>query len=268
MQALHKRGVSANRARRACVATRNASREAALAWCVEHAADAAMDAPFVPPRRPVRRGGPQSANNVGGVTPGGGDGGGDEVGPRDVEARSVACLHRMASAALEAYVRARLSVIRDSVDGVSSEGVGGGGGEVGVPSEEVEVGELVSVLTSFRQRRTLGEAENRARALLPSGVDLERFARDPGYRQVGGTTFGGTEVGFGVIFGSRVFVVFGCSVIAACLFGAACWFGEFFFCAGWLLRAHWGDALHKRRGACAGTLVSSIQFYFVLCGMW
>ncbi|CAN0544083.1 unnamed protein product, partial [Ectocarpus sp. 8 AP-2014] len=47
VQALGKRGISSNRARRACVATRNASREAALAWCVEHSADPAMDAPFV-----------------------------------------------------------------------------------------------------------------------------------------------------------------------------------------------------------------------------
>ncbi|CAM9252402.1 unnamed protein product [Scytosiphon promiscuus] len=148
--ALHKRGISLNRARRACAATRNASREAALAWCVEHSADAAMDAPFIPTRR---------------------------LSASGRLAGSAARSRGMAAAALEAYVRARLSAI----------GKGGGGGGVGVGGAEAvppeEVRELEGVLRSFRRRQSLGQAEDRARGILPASVDLGRFAADERYRQ-------------------------------------------------------------------------------------
>lgn len=181
VQALHKRGVTINRARRACVATRNASREAALAWCVEHASDPAMDAPFLPLRR-LARGDSQR-------TPTGGAGNldGDEPGERGAERRAAARAHRVAAAGLEAYVRTRLSGIPGVASGgaVVDSAVSGdnlGDGAAGVAAQEVE--ELVAVLTSFRQRQSLGEAEDRARALLPAGVDLGRFAGDLSYRQV------------------------------------------------------------------------------------
>lgn len=190
VQALHRMGISSNRARRACVATRNASREAALAWCVEHSADPAMDAPFVSSGRRSASGRPMGVGTVGGGGGGGNAGDGDVVGQRRGEEalRVAARLRGIAAAALEAYVRARLSAIGESSGrGGGSTGGGGGGGDVGlegsgVPSEEI--GELVAVLTSFRQRQSLGQAEDKVRAVLPAAVDLGRFARDQRYRQV------------------------------------------------------------------------------------
>ncbi|CAM9861553.1 unnamed protein product [Pylaiella littoralis] len=189
VQALHRMGISSNRARRACVATRNASREAALAWCVEHSADPAMDAPFVSSGRRSASGRPMGVGTVGGGGGGGNAGDGDVVGQRRGEEalRVAARLRGIAAAALEAYVRARLSAIGESSGrGGGSTGGGGGGGDVGlegsgVPSEEI--GELVAVLTSFRQRQSLGQAEDKVRAVLPAAVDLGRFARDQRYRQ-------------------------------------------------------------------------------------
>lgn len=185
VQALHKRGISSNRARRACVATRNASREAALAWCVEHAGDPAMDAPFVSGSRPVGAG---KGRDRGGGSGGGRDGGGVAGQGRGEDMRAAAARHRgVAAAALEAYVRARLAAIGEAGgrgDG-GGDGVDGGGGgcvEVGVaPGEK---GELVAVLKSFRQRQTLAQAEDKARAILPATVDLGMFAEDERYRQV------------------------------------------------------------------------------------
>lgn len=173
-----------NRARRACVATRNSSGEAALAWCVEHAGDPTMDAPFVPRSR--RRG--QRASKDGGGEPGrrGVVGAGDDEEFGGAEMRAAVRAHRTAAAALEAYVRARLSAIERGGGGGGAGGAEGGnenGEGGGVPSEEV--GELGAVLTSFRRRQSLGAAEERARVLLPAGVDLGRFARDLRYRQVG-----------------------------------------------------------------------------------
>lgn len=178
VQALHKMGISSNRARRACVATGNASREAALAWCVEHAADPAMDAPFV------------SSSRAAGVGKGGGGSGAgsDDGRQQQGEEMRAAARHRgVAAAALEAYVRARLSAIgesggRDGVSGGGGGGVGDGRARVGVHSEEM--GELVAVLTSFRKRQSLGQAEDKARAVLPATVDLGMFAEDERYRQV------------------------------------------------------------------------------------
>ena len=185
VQALHKMGISSNRARRACVATRNASREAALAWCVEHAADPAMDAPFVSSGRPVGVGN-------GGSGSGGSGGGGDAAGRQRGDEMRAAVRHRgVAAAALEAYVRARLSAVgegggRDGGSGsvggdIDAGGVGVG---VGVRVAAEEVGELEAVLTSFRRRQSLGHAEEKARAVLPATVDLGMFAEDQRYRQV------------------------------------------------------------------------------------
>lgn len=193
MQALHKRGISVNRARRACVATRNASREDALAWCFEHSADPAMDAPFVPSR--ARSAGRPAGAGSGGRGGGGGAGGTGGAAGREreeEELRAAARYQGKAAAALEAYVRARLSAIERGGGGDGpTGGRGGGGGGSGVragargarvPSEEVE--ELAAVLASFRRRQSLGQAEEKARAVLPGGVDLLRFAEDQGYRQV------------------------------------------------------------------------------------
>ena len=184
VQALYKMGISSNRARRACVATRNASREAALAWCVEHAADPAMDAPFVSRSRPAGNGGSGGS--------GGGDGGDGVTGQRTGhEMRAAARRRGVAAAALEAYVRARLSVVGGSVGSggggggggnVDGGGVGGGHAGAGVPSEEMA--ELVAVLASFRKQQSLGQAEDKARAILPASVDLGMFAEDQRYRQV------------------------------------------------------------------------------------
>lgn len=170
-----------NRARRACVATRNSSGEAALAWCVEHAGDPTMDAPFVPRSR--RRG--QRASKDGGSVPGrrGVVGLGDDEEFGGAEMRAAVRAHRTAAAALEAYVRARLSAIERGGGGAGGAKGENENGEGGVPSEEV--GELGAVLTSFRRRQSLGAAEERARVLLPAGVDLGRFAGDLRYRQVG-----------------------------------------------------------------------------------
>lgn len=189
VQALYKMGISSNRARRACVATRNASREAALAWCVEHAADPAMDAPFVSSSRPAGAGNGGSSGSGGGSTSGGGDGVAGQH--RGDEMRAAARHRSVAAAALEAYVRARLSTVAGSGgrDGVSGGGGGGGGVDVGgvrdggVPSDETE--ELMAVLTSFRKRQSLGQAEDKARAILPATVDLGMFVEDQRYRQVG-----------------------------------------------------------------------------------
>lgn len=200
VQALHKMGISSNRARRACVATRNASREAALAWCVEHSADPAMDAPFVSLGRrpagswPIGMGAVSSSGSGSGG--GGGGGGGNSAGDRGTgkrlgeQLRAASRSRGIAAAALEAYVRARLSAMGESSDRQGgSAGGGGGGGDVGValadggvPSEEM--GELVAVLTSFKQRQSLGQAEDKVRVLLPATVDLGRFAGDQRYRQV------------------------------------------------------------------------------------
>lgn len=186
VQALHKMGISSNRARRACVATRNASREAALAWCIEHSADPAMDAPFVSAGRR-----PASSRLMGmGSGGGGGDGGDRGAGKRlGEELRAASRSRGIAAAALEAYVRARLSAMGESGDWQGSSAGGGGGGDVGVavggcgvPSEEM--GEMVAVLTSFKQRQSLGQAEDKVRVLLPATVDLGRFAGDQRYRQV------------------------------------------------------------------------------------
>lgn len=59
------------------------------------------------------------------------------------------------------------------------------------------------ILTSFRQRQSVEEAEGKARALLPAGVDLERFAGDAGYRQV--RTVGGVGAGILMMCRPRVF---------------------------------------------------------------
>lgn len=194
VQALFKRGVSINRARRACAATRNASREVALAWCVEHAGDPAMDAPFVPflsrrnqnARTATTTASSKRWSSEGEVRVTGCDvfGGGkdrdfgqqrwDDASTVAAAAAASARAHRgVAAAALEVYVRARLSAMGH--DG----GLRGSGGNSAAESEE-----LVAVLKSFKHRKSLGEAEDRARALLPAGVDLGKFARDLGYRQV------------------------------------------------------------------------------------
>lgn len=177
VQALGKRGISSNRARRACVATRNASREAALAWCVEHSADPAMDAPFVSSRRapppPTSSGSRRPASEV--------DGGSRRSGGADGGMMLAAMRSRgRAAAALEAYVRARLTMV--------NEGTGRGGGvERLLPAVEAEeTEELRAVISSFRKRQSLGLAEEKARGVLPATVDLGRFAGDPRYRQVRG----------------------------------------------------------------------------------
>lgn len=195
VQALHKMGISSNRARRACVATSNVSREAALAWCVEHAADPAMDAPFVSSGRRSASSRPTGVGAVG--SSGGEGGGGGNVGngdagrrPGEEALRAAARSRGIAAAALEAYVSARLSAVGGSSGrdgGTTDGGRDGGGGDVsvgvsGVPSEEI--GELVAVLASFRQRQSLGQAEDKVRSLLPATVDLGRFAGDRQYRQV------------------------------------------------------------------------------------
>ncbi|CAM9902098.1 unnamed protein product, partial [Ectocarpus sp. 4 AP-2014] len=170
VQALGKRGISSNRARRACVATRNASREAALAWCVEHSGDPAMDAPFISSRRspPAPTSGRQSSEVDGGSGSSGGDG----------RMRAAMRSRDWAAAALEAYVHARLAVVNGDTGG-------GGGGvvEAVLPAAEEEMEELLAVITSFRQRQSLGLAEEKARGVLPATVDLGRFAGDPRYRQ-------------------------------------------------------------------------------------
>lgn len=196
--ALGKMGMPLNRARRACVATRNVSREAALAWCVDHADDPGIDMPYLPPRKPAGGYGyHMAADGAGGAIVGnlGCDFGvseGDKTLARGVEkaraATAVAAARdrrRLAAEGLEAYVRARLSVMR------SGEFIGMNGSE-GFDAAKVEpstaaaaeVEELTDVLTSFQQRQRFGQAEERARAVLPSGVDLQRFALDVGYRQV------------------------------------------------------------------------------------
>lgn len=174
VQSLFKRGISTNRARRACAATRNSSYGDALAWCVEHAGDPVMDAPYMPPRRTSRHGNGKTETKWGNDAAYGRYGTEDGGERRGEERRAAARAHRMAAAALETYVRARLSIIGDEH---------ARGGEVDDDSS-VEVKELTAVLTSFRQRKTSGRAEDRARALLPTGVDLVRFAQDRRYRQV------------------------------------------------------------------------------------
>lgn len=217
VSALHKMGVSLNRARRACVATKNSSREAALAWCVEHADDPAMDAPLPLQARRLSpgshtnrpgtrapaatgleclgRGKPErfSAGSTGGREKVNGVDAGMMHRAREEDARAA---REVASCALEAYVRARLSGIRGdgAVGGASGAGVdgatsdrsegnatGGGDAAVGTASQE-EMRELVSVLSTFRTRASLGAAEDRVRSLLPR-ADLTRFASDANYRQ-------------------------------------------------------------------------------------
>lgn len=199
VSALHKRGVSLNRARRACVATGNTSIEAALAWSVEHAGDPAMDYPLPPPRT---RGSPHDNShkalgdrvNGEGVSDAGvidatgynrlvandGCGGSNAIGR--VEGHEAArSLQLTASQALEVYVRARLALIPSvSESGDSRAGHGVERASAGAD----EAGELVSVLSSFRKRASLGEAQERARKLLLPGVDMAMFSDDVYYRQV------------------------------------------------------------------------------------
>ncbi|CAN0346035.1 unnamed protein product, partial [Ectocarpus fasciculatus] len=82
-----------------------------------------------------------------------------------------------AAAALEAYVRARLYGSSGGTGG------GGGGGTVLPAAADEEMEELQAVITSFRQRQSLGQAEEKARGVLPATVDLARFAGDLRYRQ-------------------------------------------------------------------------------------
>lgn len=198
VQALGKMGMPLNRARRACVATRNVSREAALAWCVDHADDPGIDMPYLPSRKPAGGYGYRMAADVaGGAISGnlGGDFGGSEgdktsawAVEKERAATAVAAARerrRLAAEGLEAYVRARLLVMR-SGEFIGKKGSEGFDVARGEPSAAAaaEVMELKDVLTSFQQRQRFGQAEERARALLPSGVDLQRFALDVGYRQV------------------------------------------------------------------------------------
>lgn len=214
VSALHKRGVSLNRARRACVATGNSSREAALAWCVEHAGDPAMDAPL-PPQARRTSGGTARRYAVGTRTSladraeSGGDGGNGDDGRERFRANAgkedhaggwgagamhrtreegARAAHEIASSALETYVRARLSAMRKGGgggNGFESSNMGGMGSAESptVAASQEEVGELVFVLSSFRTRASLGAAEDRARLLLLPGADLVRFAGDGDYRQ-------------------------------------------------------------------------------------
>ncbi|CAM9610278.1 unnamed protein product, partial [Discosporangium mesarthrocarpum] len=52
VEALHRLGVSRNRARRACIATDNGPLETALSFCFERASDPSLDAPLPPRPRP------------------------------------------------------------------------------------------------------------------------------------------------------------------------------------------------------------------------
>lgn len=194
MSDLLKRGVSVNRARRACVATSNTSREDALAWCVEHAGDQAMDAPLPPPAHRSRGSGrctseerqPEEATRAGGA--GYGRAAGERGRGTDNE-EAVRVGHKTASEALEAYVRARLAALPSKHGGV-----GGVGNDSATYREDIaqhrsspeDMSELEFVLSSFKKRAILGEAENRARKLLSQGADLTRFAVDRDYRQVRG----------------------------------------------------------------------------------
>lgn len=168
-----------------------------------------MDAPFVPRRRLAQSSRHPAMVEAGqryGGSGGGGDGGssGGEIEgswERGGKMRKATRAHRVAAAALEAYVRARLSAIRGNGDGGGDSrdvdggdgGSGDGGGLTSVREKGEsggggtlcdEVGELMAILTSFRRRQSVEEAEGKARALLPPGVDLERFAGDADYRQV------------------------------------------------------------------------------------
>lgn len=189
VQALGKMGMPINRARRACVATRNVSREAALAWCVDHADDPGIDMPYLPPRKPA--GGydcRMAADGAGGAIGGNlgcdfGGSKGDKTLAWGVEkARG---RRRLAAEGLEAYVRARLSVMQ-SGEVIGMKGSEGFDAAKGEPSAAAaaDVKELTDLLTSFQQRQRFGQVEERARAMLPSGVDLQRFALDVEYRQV------------------------------------------------------------------------------------
>ena len=172
-----------------------------------------MDAPFVPRRRSALSGRHPTTGKDGeryGGSNGGGCDGVEESWERDGKMRAATRAHRVAAAALEAYVRARLSAIRRDGDGGGDGDGVGGGGVVGVREEgeaggggalHNEVGELVAILTSFRQRQSVEEAEGKARALLPAGIDLERFAGDAGYRQV--RRVGGVEACMSVVYRPR-----------------------------------------------------------------
>ena len=201
-----------NRARRACVATRNSSREAALAWCVDHASDPGIDLPYLPPRRPAVGIGSQRTNGVGGSidSSSGGDSGEEGSAAWGANGRTAARARRMAADGLEAYVRARLTVLRRG-EGGGGVREGSNGFETMKSERSAEARELTAVLTSFRKRQSVGEAEERASALLPAGVDLERFARDVGYRQVGWGIFwmnGVAAHGGGCEAGWRGFLLF------------------------------------------------------------
>lgn len=210
VSALHKRGVSVNRARRACVATMNSSREAALAWCVEHAGDPAMDAPLPlrsrrhsgapslgrlhlnrpPPSERIDSASGTDGNDVRGDVGAGRD---DERAKEIRREESAWAAQSVASSALDAYVRARLSAMR-RVGGAGSSSDGDlislghaaeawRSADTSSGASEPEIGELMSVLSSFRKRASLGAVEDRVRAILSSGVDLARFSEDEEYRQ-------------------------------------------------------------------------------------
>ncbi|CAM9564261.1 unnamed protein product, partial [Sphacelaria rigidula] len=172
VSALHKMGVSLNRARRACVATKNSSREAALAWCVEHADDPAMDTPLPLHARLFSTGSNTNRHAPATQAPA-------ATGTRAREEGARAA-HEVASCALEAYVQARLSGMTG--DGGAGSTSGGTGVDAAMAASQEDMRELVSVLSTFRTRANLGAAEDRARSLLP-GTDLTRFAGDAKYRQ-------------------------------------------------------------------------------------
>lgn len=86
--------------------------------------------------------------------------------------------------ALETYVRARLVAMPGTrADGGDERGNRGNAAPPSAAAGD-EIEELVSVLSSFKERANLGEAEDRARRLLSPGVDLARFSEDRAYRQV------------------------------------------------------------------------------------
>lgn len=144
-----------------------------------------MDAPLPARFRTPRRGSHQQTDDA---VEGGQSSRSDVVAEASVGyvGRSEAArrAQRTASRALETYVRARLPVMPGTrADGGDERGNRGNAVPPSAAAGD-EVEELVSVLSSFKERANLGEAEDRARGLLSPGVDLARFSEDRAYRQV------------------------------------------------------------------------------------